>query len=106
MKEELKEIALIIGNNIEEQFKKIQDQFEECTCETCGQKLPIGNFCPQAWLAININVSKATLCHILQGNRLPTLEQIVMLAYSLDCTVDDLLINAKQLICIKNLNSM
>ena len=104
MKEDKKEIATIIGYNVKEQFKKIQNQFDGCTCKTCGQKLP--NPYTQAWLAININVSKATLCHILQGNRLPTLEQIVLLAYFLDCTVDDLLINAKQLICIKNLNSM
>tara|TARA_Y100000052_G_C2881955_1_gene45980 strand:- start:12 stop:317 length:306 start_codon:yes stop_codon:yes gene_type:complete len=100
MTDEKKEIAIIIGKNVKEQFKKIQDQFDGCTCKTCGQKLP--NPYTQAWLAININVSKATLCHILQGNRLPTLEQIVMLAYFLNCTVDDLLINAKDKIILKN----
>ena len=100
MTDEKKEIATIIGNNVKEQFKKIQDQFDGCTCKTCGQKLP--NPYTQAWLAININVSKATLCHILQGNRLPTLEQIVMLAYFLNCTVDDLLINAKEKMYIFN----
>ena len=100
MKEEQKEIAVIIGKNVKEEFKKIRDSFDGCTCKTCGQKLP--NPYTQAWLAININVSKATLCHILQGNRLPTLEQIVMLAYLLNCTVDDLLINAKNKIILKN----
>tara|TARA_B100000282_G_C31645729_1_gene450641 strand:+ start:593 stop:898 length:306 start_codon:yes stop_codon:yes gene_type:complete len=100
MTDEKKEIALIIGNNVKEQFKKIQDNFDGCTCEICGQKLP--NPYTQGWLAININVSKPTLCHILQGKRLPTLEQIVMLAYILNCTVDDLLINAKEKMYIIN----
>ena len=87
-------IAVEIGNRIKKQFEKKQNTFNKECCKTCGQKIP--NRFTQLWLADKMGVSKATLCHILQGNRLPTLEQIVSAAVVLNCSVDYLLIDLKK----------
>jgi len=86
-------IAIQIGENIKTEFKKLQQTFDQKCCPTCDRPFP--NPYTQLWLADKIGVSKATLCHILQGNRLPTIIQIVTLSIVLDCSVDDLTISVK-----------
>ena len=96
--------AIEIGEKIKEQFKTKQETFNSKRCCTCGQKIP--NPYTQLWLAEQIDVSKATLCHILQGNRLPTLEQIVKLSIVLDCTIDSLLIDMRTFLSVQMLQNI
>jgi DNA-binding XRE family transcriptional regulator len=107
-KEKNSYMALKIGHRINDRFKKysvsfFKETFGSACCETCGQKIP--NPYTQAWLAGQIDVSKATLCHILQGNRLPTLEQLIKITILLDCTIDDLIIDVKELFISIKANS-
>ena len=101
-------MAIKIGHRINDRFKKysvsfFKETFGSACCETCGQKIP--NPYTQAWFAGQIDVSKATLCHILQGNRLPSLEQLIKITILLDCTIDDLIIDVKELFISIKANS-
>ncbi len=86
-------IAIQIGEDIKTEFKKLQETFDKDCCPACNRPYP--NPYTQLWLADQIGVSKATLCHILQGNRLPSIEQLIKLSIVLNCRIDDLCLSAK-----------
>ena len=83
--------ALQFATNIHHQFDKLKIKkgvaHERCPC--CGQLLK--NPFTQEWLGKQCGMSKATIVHYFQGNRLPTFPVVARIAVALECEFLDLL---------------
>jgi hypothetical protein len=78
-------VAVQFARNLKHQFdlfKTAQGQAEK-RCSCCHQLLP--NPYTQEWLGKECGMTKATIVHYFQGNRIPSLVNIAKLAKSLGC---------------------
>jgi len=78
----------IISSNMRKALKAKQKSFSGTRCEHCGQCLP--NY-TQEWVGEQIGVSKATIVHYFQGNRLPSIERLYSIAVALEVGLATLL---------------
>ena len=69
-------------------FKTAQGQVKD-RCPCCNQVLP--NPYTQEWLGQQCGMTKATIVHYFQGNRMPTVIAIAKIAKALNCSIIDLL---------------
>ena len=92
-------MAQKIGENLHEQFNQFKRVRERCEeedgsvvkqrCCHCGQTLP--SIYTQEWLATQVGISKATIVHYFQGNRIPPLPVMLLISKVICCSLDVLL---------------
>ena len=85
-----KELAKRIGTNMKkalEDFRKRRGVRQRCDC--CGQLIP--NEYTQEWVGKQAGMTKATVVHFFQGNRVPSVGTLLTLAEVLEVSVDFLL---------------
>ena len=86
-------VALKFAENLHREFDRLKldkgfvTESKRCPC--CKQLLP--NPYTQEWLGKQCNMTKATIVHYFQGNRIPSLPTVAKLAKALECSMDDLL---------------
>jgi predicted DNA-binding transcriptional regulator AlpA len=92
MTETDKKIAQTIADNLHAEFVHYKDKNNNGTetCPCCKRKYP---FVTIKWLASVTGISKPTLDHYFQGNRIPKISQLIKISEALDCTLQDLLYN-------------
>ena len=80
-----------LASNLKNQFEIYKKAAgESCNiCPCCGQSL--ANTLTQEWLGEQCGMSKATIVHYFQGNRMPSIVNIAKLARALNCEFIDLL---------------
>ena len=94
-------IALQIGANFKIQFALFKSRKGIIT-NAVGQVIEGSNLCPccqqpiqnpytQEWLAEECGMTKATIVHYFQGNRIPTIVNMLKVAKTLECTLSSLL---------------
>lgn len=95
------EIALQIGSNFQTQLDiykarkgivtnavgQVIEGSSRCPC--CNQVLP--NPYTQEWLGGEVGMTKATIVHYFQGNRIPSIVNMLKVAKVLECTLSELL---------------
>lgn len=84
-------VAMQFARNLKNQFalykKAAGESCDVCPC--CGQSR--ANTLTQEWLGEQCGMSKATIVHYFQGNRIPSIVNIAKLARALNCEFTDLL---------------
>ena len=94
-------IALQIAKNLHIQLN-IFKKNKGIVTNSVGQVVEGGHFCPccnqslphpytQEWLGGECGMTKATIVHYFQGNRIPSVVNMLKVAKVLECTLDQLL---------------
>lgn len=98
---EKSKIALQIGANFQTQFALFKARKGIVTnavgqviegsslCPCCQQPMP--NPYTQEWLGSQCGMTKATIVHYFQGNRIPSILSMLKVAKVLECTLNSLL---------------
>lgn len=98
MKIKKNKIALQIADNLQNQWSSFKQSKGIVTnavgqviegasrCPCCQQSLP--NIYTQDWLASECDMTKATLVHYFQGNRIPSIVNMLKIAKVLECPLD------------------
>ena len=82
------ELMKIFSRNLRIALELKKANFEITRCKCCGQLHP--NPYTQAWLAEEIGISKATVVHFFQGNRIPSLHRTILISKALGISVEAL----------------
>ena len=94
-------ISIQIGINMKKQFDLFKARKGVVTnavgqviegsrsCPCCQQSLP--NHYTQEWLGIQCGMTKNTIVHYFQGNRVPSVLNLLKVSKVLECTLSDLL---------------
>ena len=84
-------VAQQIAANLRREFKslKFYNAPLDDRCPCCKQLIPI--VYTQEWLATQCGMTKAKIVHYFQGNRVPSIPDLLKIAGVLDCALDDLL---------------
>jgi len=86
----------IISENIREALREYKEAngVTQTQCQCCKQMLP--NPYTQEWVGEQIGVSKATIVHYFQGNRIPSIVRLLQIASVLNVNLIDLLNGTNQ----------
>lgn len=83
------ELMRIFSRNLRIALELKKSNFKTTRCKCCGQQHP--NPYTQAWLAEETGISKATVVHYFQGNRIPSLHRTVLISKALNISIKNLL---------------